>query len=60
MCVSCVTLPCKGAVQEMPVFGEWVPPYSLEQGVGDEELMPRTELQKHAPAVIAVANPVST
>ena len=32
----------------------------LEQGVGDDELMLRTELQKQAPVVIAVANSVST
>ena len=31
-----------------------------EQGVGDDELMLRTELQEQAPVVIAVANSVST
>ena len=31
-----------------------------EQGVGDDELMLRTELQKQAPVVITVANSVST
>ena len=30
----------------------------LEQGVGDNELMLRTELQKRAPVAIAVANSV--
>ena len=52
-------------VQEVPVFGAWVSPCCLEpilleQGVGDDELMLRTELQKQAPVVIAVANSVST
>ena len=43
----------------------WVPPccfehiFLLEQGVDDDELMLRTELQKQAPVVTAVANPVS-
>ena len=32
----------------------------LEQGIGDEELMLRRELQKQAPIVIAVANSMST
>ena len=32
----------------------------LEQGVGDDELMLRTKLQKQAPVVIVVANSVST
>ena len=53
-------------VQEMPVFGAWVLPCCLEfillleQGVGDDELMLRSELQKQAPIVIAVANSMST
>ena len=40
-------------VQEVPVFGEWVPPCCLEptllleQGVGDDELLLRTELRCH-------------
>ena len=52
-------------VQEVPVFGAWVPRCCfepillLEQGVGDDELMLRTELQNEDPAVIAVANSVS-
>ena len=52
-------------VQEVPVFGAWVSPCCLEpilllkQGVGDDELMFRTELQKQAPIVNAVANSVS-
>ena len=43
----------------------WVPPCCLEhifllkQGVDDDELVLRTELQKQVPVVIAVANPVS-
>ena len=50
----------------MPVFGAWVSPCCLEpillleQGVDDDELMLRTELQKQGPFVIAVANSVST
>ena len=53
-------------VQGVPVFVAWVSPCCLEpillleQGVGDDELMLRTELQKLAPIVIAVANSVST
>ena len=53
-------------VQEVPVFGTWVSPCLLEpillveQGVGDDDLMLRTELQKQVPVVIAVANFVST
>ena len=53
-------------VQEVPVFEAWVSPcclepiFLLEQGVGDDELMLRTELQKQAPVEIAVANCVST
>ena len=45
--------------------GAWVSPCCLdsilllEQGVGDDELMLRTELQNEDPAVIAVANSVS-
>ena len=64
--VSHITLPNLGVVQEVPVFGAWVSPCCLElillleQGVGDDELMLRTELQKQAPVVIAVANSVST
>ena len=52
-------------IQEVPVFGAWVPLCCLEpillleQGVGDSKLMLRTELQKQAPVVI-VANSVST
>ena len=52
-------------VQGVPVFGAWVSPCCLEpillleQGVGDDEPMLRTELQKQAPVVIAVANSVS-
>ena len=58
-------LPSQDEVQEMPVFGAPVSPCCLEpillleQGVGDDELMLRTELQKQAPVVIAVANSVS-
>ena len=46
------------------MFGAWVSPccpepiLSLEQGVDDDELMLRTELQRQAPVVIAVANSV--
>ena len=51
-------------VQEVPAFGVWVSPCCLapillEQGVGDDKLMLRTELQKQTPVVIAVANYVS-
>ena len=59
-------LPSQDIVQEVPVFGVWVSPCCLEptllleQGVGDDELMLRTELQKQVPVVIAVANSVST
>ena len=59
-------LPSQDVVQGVPVFGAWVSPCCLEpillleQGVGDDELMLRTELQKQAPVVIAVANSVST
>ena len=59
-------LPSQDVVQEMQVFGALVSPCCLEpillleKGVGDDELMLRTELQKQAPAVIAVANSVST
>ena len=44
-------LPSYDVVQEMPVFGAWVslcclePILLLEQGVGNDELMLRTELQ---------------
>ena len=64
--VSHVTLPSLNVVQEVPVFGAWVSPCCLEPiillepGVVDDELMLRTELQKQAPVVIAVANSVST
>ena len=53
-------------VQEVQVFGAWVSPCCfepillLEQGVGDDKLMLRTELQKQASIVIAVVNSVST
>ena len=59
-------LPSQDVVQEVSVFGAWVPLLCfepvllLEQGVGDDELMLRTELKKQAPVVIAVANSVST
>ena len=59
-------LPSQDVVQGVPVFGAWVSPCCLEpillleQGVGDDELMLREELQKQAPVVIAVANSVST
>ena len=48
------------------MFVAWVSPCCLEpillleQGVDDDELMLRTELQKQALVVIAVANSVST
>ena len=48
------------------MFGAWVSPCRLEpillleQDVGDDELVLRTELQKQGPFVIAVANSVST
>ena len=48
------------------MFGAWVPPCCLdqilllEQGVDDDVLVLRTELQKQASVVIAVANSVST
>ena len=53
-------------VQEMPVLEALVSPCCLEpillleQGVGDDKLILRTELQKQTPVVIAVANSVST
>ena len=59
-------LPSQDVVQEVPVFGAWVssccfePIILPEKGVGDDELMLRTELQKQAPVVIAVASSVST
>ena len=59
-------LPSQDVVQEVPVFGAWVSPCCfeplllLEQDVGDGELVLRTELQKQALAVIAVANSMST
>ena len=52
-------LPSQEVVQKVPVFRAWVSPCCLErillleQDVG--ELMLRTELQKQAPVVIAVA-----
>ena len=58
-------LPSQDVIHEVPVFGAWVAPYCLEpislleQGVVDDELMLRTELQKQASVVIAVANSVS-
>ena len=58
-------LPSQDVVQQVPVFGSWMSPCCLEpillleQGVGDDELMLKTELQKQAPVVIAVANSVS-
>ena len=64
--VSRVMLPSQDIVQEVPVFGALVSPCCiepillLEQGVGDDELMLQTELQKQWPVVIAVANSVST
>ena len=64
--ITPVMLPSQGVVQEVPVFGAWVSPCCLEpillleQDVGDDELMLRTELQKQVPIVIAVANSVST
>ena len=59
-------LPSQDVGQEVPVFGAWVSPRCiepiplLEQGVCDDELMLRTELQKQVPVVIAVAKFVST
>ena len=59
-------LPSQDVVQKVPVFGTWVSPcllepiFLVEQGVGDDDLMLRTELQKQVPVVIAVANSVST
>ena len=53
-------LPSQDVVQEVPVFGAWVSPCCLEpillleQGVGDDELMLRTELREQSPVVIAV------
>ena len=43
------------------MFGAWVAPRCLllEQGVGDDELMLRRELQKREPVVIAVVNSLS-
>ena len=47
-------MPSQGVVQEVPVFRAWVSPCCLEpilllkQGVGDDELMLITELQKQA------------
>ena len=58
-------LPSQDVVQEVLVFEAWVSPCCLEpillleQSVGDDELMLRTELKKQAPVVIAVANSVS-
>ena len=59
-------LPSQDVVQKVPVFRAWVSPCCLEpillpeEGVGDDELMLRIELQKQALVVIAVANSVST
>ena len=59
-------LASQDVVQEVPVFGAWVSPccleptFLLEQGVGNDELMLRTELQKQAPVVIAIENSVSS
>ncbi len=59
-------LPSQDVVQEVPVFEAWLstcclePILLLEQGVGDDEPLIRTELQKQAPVVIADANSVST
>ena len=64
--VSHITLPNLGVVQEVPVFGAWVSPCCLEpillleQCIGNDEQMLRTDLQKQAPVVIAVANSMST
>ena len=59
-------LPSQDVVQEVPVFGAWVSPCCLEpillleQGVGDDELMLRTELKMQVPVVMAVANSLPT
>ena len=59
-------LPSQDVVQKVPVSEAWVSPCCLEpillleQCVGEDELMLRTELQKQAPVVIAVASSVST
>ena len=59
-------LPSQNVVQEVPLFGAWVSPCCLEpilllkQGVGDDELLLRTELKKQAPVVIAAAYSVCT
>ena len=51
-----------GEVQEVLVLEAWVSPCRLqpilllEHGVDDDELVLRTELQKQAPAVVAVSN----
>ena len=64
--VSGVMLSNQDVVQEVPALGAWVSPCCLEpillleEVVGDDELMLRTELQKQVPVVIAVANSVST
>ena len=64
--VSRAMLPSQDIVQQVPVFVTWVSPCCiepillLEQGVGDDQLMLQTELQKQSPVVIAVANSVST
>ena len=53
-------LPSQDVVQEVPVFGAWVssccfePIILPEKGVGDDELMLRTELREQSPVVIAV------
>ena len=54
-----------GLVQEVLAFGMWVSPCCLEpillleQGVGDDKLVLRTELQKQAPIVIAISSSMS-
>ena len=57
-------LPSQNVVPAVPVFGALVSPCDLEpillleQGVGNDELMLKTKLQKQAPVVIAVASSV--
>ena len=64
--VTRVMLVSLGVVQGVPVFGAWMPSCCLEpillleQGVGDDELVLGTELQKQASVVIAVANAMFT
>ena len=53
-------LPSQDVVQKVLAFGAWVSPCCLEpillleQGVGDDELMLRTELREQSPVVISV------